>query len=150
MVTLDLGNNNLQDLHDNLFHDQTSSLRNLYLQDNLLRHVPKAIQNLKRVEILEIQRNKLSVLSEFDTEILDSCQEATLKLAGNPFECSCENMDMIKWLKNNFKRIEDFGDIKCIGELYLRNLTKNNNLRHFELKCLSKFWLEFLRLCAFC
>ena len=141
LVTLDLGNNNLQDLHDNLFHDQTLSLKKLYLHDNLLRHIPKAIRKVKRVEVLDIQRNKLSKLSELDTQILDSCHEAKLKLTGNPFECSCENLHMIKWLESNEKRIEDFNYIKCIGEKYLKNLT--DDLPHFQLKCLGTFWLEF-------
>ena len=40
---LDLGNNELTNLHDSLFQDQSLSLRYLLLKDNLLRNIPKAI-----------------------------------------------------------------------------------------------------------
>ena len=66
---VDLGNNKLTNLHDNLLKDQSSSLRYLLLQDNLLSNIPKAIQKAKSLKILDIQNNKLLTLSEKDTQI---------------------------------------------------------------------------------
>ena len=137
---LDLGNNELTNLHDNLFQDQSSSLRYLILQDNLLRNIPKAILKVKRLKVLDIQNNKLLTLSKRDTQILDAIKGATIRISQNPFDCSCQNLHMIKWLIQNEKRIEDYDRIHCTGGVDWKNLTVHE--RHFELNCISTFWLE--------
>ena len=138
---LDLGNNELTNLHDNLFQDQITSLRYLYLHDNLLSNIPKAIQNAKKLEFLDIRNNKLLTLSETDTQILDAINGALIRISRNPFECSCQNLHMVKWLIQSKNRIEDYDDIYCSGGISLKSLAIYE--RRFELNCLSTFWLEF-------
>ena len=138
---LDLGNNQLANLHENLLRDQTLSMRNLHLHGNTLSHIPKAIQNTKQLKFLNIKNNKLSSLSEEDKQILDSFENTKLEMSMNPFDCSCQHLSTIHWLKQNQHRIEDFEDIFCIGGIVLKNIT--DEIRQFELNCLSTFWLEF-------
>ena len=141
LTNLDLGKNKLNNLHDAIFYDQTFSLRNLYIQDNAFRHIPKAMQKVKGLQLCDIRNNELSTLSDYDMDILDACEEATIRISRNPFDCTCESLQMIKWIGKNKPRIEDFDDIYCIQGVKLKNITVN--IRHFELKCLSTFWLEF-------
>ena len=141
LSNLDLGSNNLQNLSRYLFEDQAFSLRNLYLQNNVFRNIPGAILKIKHLKLLNLQNNKLSTLSELDTEILEASHETIIKISRNPFDCSCQNLHMVRWLKKNEKRIQDFKDISCIGGVNLKNIT--NQIRYFELNCLGSFWLEF-------
>ena len=141
LTTLDLGKNKLTNLHENLLNDQASSLRNIYIQDNAFRHIPQTLRKLRGLKLLDIQNNKLSSLSEYDIDALEDCREATIRISRNPFDCTCESLQMIKWLERNEYRIEDFDDIFCIQGAKLKTITIN--IRQFKLKCLSKFWLEF-------
>ena len=141
LTTFDLGKNKLTTLHDNLLYDQTNSLRNLYIQDNELRLIPKGIRRAKRLQLLDLRNNKLSTLSVEDMEILEVCKEAKIRFSRNPFDCSCQNLPMVKWLERNKQRIEDFDDIFCIEGVKLKAIS--DYMRHFELKCFSIFWLEF-------
>ena len=138
---IDMGSNRLTHLHDNLFLDQTVSLKSLSLEKNLFTQIPNAIQITKELKILNIQNNKLSSLSKLDTRILDECSEAKIKLSGNPFVCSCENLHMIQWLEQNRNRILDIEHINCTNGDTFMNLSEK--IRQFELKCLGTFWLEF-------
>ena len=99
------------------------------------------MQTVKGLQLCDIRNNKISTLSEYDMDILDACEEATIRISRNPFDCTCESLHMIKWIGKNKPRIEDFDDIYCIQGVKLKNITVN--IRHFELKCLSTFWLEF-------
>ena len=141
LTNLDLGKNKLTYLHENLLNDQASSLINIYIQDNAFRHIPQTLRKVRGLELLDIRNNKLSLLSEYDIDALEVCREATIRISRNPFDCTCESLQMIKWLDGNKYRIEDFDDIYCIQGTKLKSITVN--IRQFELKCLSKFWLEF-------
>ena len=139
--SLDMGSNRLTHIHDGLFLDQTKSLRTLSLRNNIFHHIPKAIQNAHQLTLLDMENNKLSSLSKTDIITLDQCSESFLKLSRNPFVCSCENLQMIKWLEENRNRILDFEYMNCTSGEPLKSLS--GEMRQFELKCLGTFWLEF-------
>ena len=141
LTTIDLGKNNLSSLHNNLLNDQATSLRNIYIQDNAFRHIPQTLRKVRGLKLLDIQNNKLSSLSGHDIDILEVCRESKIRISRNPFYCSCKSLQMIKWFERNKYRIEDFDDIFCTEGAKLKSITIN--IRQFELKCLSKFWLEF-------
>ena len=139
--SLDMENNLLDHLHDDLFLDQSLSLKTLNLRSNVFRHIPEAIQNAHQLRLLDMENNKLLSLSKMDTDILDKCKEAQVRISRNPFVCSCENLHMIQCLETNQRRILDFENVNCTGGEPLKNLTEQ--IREFELKCLGTFWLKF-------
>ena len=143
---LDLGNNQLANLHENLLQDQSLSLRYLLLQDNALRHIPKAIQNVKQLKSLNLKNNNISTLLEEDRLILDSLENANLKLSGNFFDCSCAQFDMVKWLVDNEDRIEDFQNIHCIEGFHMRRIIGSSiqylGIWQFQLNCGTLYWLQ--------
>ena len=141
LSTLDLAGNDLTSLHNNLFSDQSFSLRHLSLQNNIFRQIPLAVRRTQNLKLLNIQNNKLSELSKSDTQILDECSDAQVHMSMNPFVCSCDNLHMIQWLEKNKKRILDFDDLKCTSGETVKSQTEL--IRQFELKCLGTFWLEF-------
>ena len=141
LTTLDLGNNGLKYLHHNLLKDQSFSLQVLNLQDNALSSVPLAIRKCHRLKTLNIQGNAFSSLTDTDIQILEDCKEALIRISRNPFVCICDNLFTIQWFETNKARISDFDGVICTEGVPLRNITEN--IRQFELKCLSTFWLEF-------
>ena len=143
LSTLDFGGNSLTALHDNLFVDQSLSLRTLSLQINVFSNIPKAIRNAQRLKLFDIKNNKISTLSETDTQILDDIKGIQIMMSRNPILCSCENLHMIRWLDKNRNKILDFDDLNCTDGKSLKDILFGVQFRQFELRCLGTFWLEF-------
>ena len=143
LSTVNFGGNSLTNLHDDLFVDQSLSLRTLSLQTNVFSHIPKAIRNAHRLKLFDIRNNKISTLSESDTQVLDDIKDIQIMMSQNPILCSCENLHMIQWLDKNRNKILDFDDLNCTDGDSLKNLTFGVQFRQFELNCVGTFWLEF-------
>ena len=71
LSALDLSGNSLSYIHNDLLSDQSLSLRNLTLRNNVFHQIPSTTRNARKLKLLDIQNNKLSTLSESDTYVLD-------------------------------------------------------------------------------
>ncbi|CAL8369140.1 unnamed protein product [Lota lota] len=97
LVFLDLGSNNLTEIPSGSFGESRSLIK-LRLGDNpylsaVGRH---AFQGLTSLRELGLERNGLSDLDVVILEPLSSLR--TLRLEGNPWECSCRFAKLFAWL----------------------------------------------------
>ena len=122
LKNLDISANGIRHLqHDALSY--LPQLQVLELDTNSLRDVSFHMHFLENLTYLGLSHNLLSSIghttrSTFDV-IANSNGRLSLALAGNPFICSCDTLDFLKWAieldpgKNGSLQIIDFGEVVC-------------------------------------
>lgn len=108
---------------------QWANLSKLYLSNNLItelkiRHLPKMLQ------LLDLQGNRLSSLSNETLKMFDDHPEMEIYLQGNPWSCSCSAKDFQAWLNANVQRLGNVSNIRC---------NDTNNPIYSENFCLPVF-----------
>ena len=85
------------DLHSNKITNVSSRILEMFTESNNLLH-------------LDLSKNDLVTLPE-NIKNLSSLQ--TLKISGNKFKCSCDNIWMKDWVLNETDVIKDYEDVLC-------------------------------------
>ena len=111
LVFLDLGSNNLTEIPSGSFGESRSLIK-LRLGDNpyLSAVGPHAFQGLTSLRELGLERNGLSDLDVGALEPLASLR--TLRLEGNPWECSCRFAKLFAWLTEHRDKLPTGEDNK--------------------------------------
>ncbi|XP_059914604.1 leucine-rich repeat-containing protein 38-like [Gadus macrocephalus] len=111
LVFLDLGSNNLTEIPSGSFGESRSLIK-LRLGDNpyLSAVGPHAFQGLSSLRELGLERNGLSDLDVGALEPLASLR--TLRLEGNPWECSCRFAKLFAWLTEHRDKLPTGEDNK--------------------------------------
>ena len=140
--TLNISDNKITDLKHDFFRSQGNSLKRLDISFNKLHFLPATMMALNRIQWLDLRFNKLTSFSQREMLFLEK-ENLLIKLEGNSLECSCGSVSILRWMKSNQEKVQDFDILKCIDDNgILRNLTEIvTNLRHIELSCVSKVWL---------
>ena len=77
------------------------------ITDLLLENLPE------NLTVLNMVRNKLSVLNETVLSSLNHTSMESLSLGDNPWRCDCESREFLQFTQVYFKKIADLNDIKC-------------------------------------
>ncbi|KAK3588937.1 hypothetical protein CHS0354_023697 [Potamilus streckersoni] len=144
LLVIDLHGNHLTNFNINL--TRQSNIRYLDLSENNLRNISKSLidvleshfetQSGQSIDVFTC-KNLSKVESDFNQ---DSCQQLqapqnlTLNLAGNPFECDCDNIYFIEWISNTKIDLASKHSLKCsfVGN----NLTMcAESLQFIKSKC---------------
>ncbi|CAG2228354.1 unnamed protein product [Mytilus edulis] len=79
-----------------------------------------------------------------DIEQIEKLEKVDIFLRGNPFQCSCNTLQFLRWLGQS-KRVPDILDLTCVTEKASRRFMSEviSNLKTFQMSCKTKFWLPF-------
>nr|KAG5706840.1 hypothetical protein BaRGS_004175 [Batillaria attramentaria] len=100
LQTLDLSLNNLIHINPSMLHVQRH-LKELNLAGNRLQSLSVDLEPHEDLVLLDLSHNMLSTLLPGERQALDALaarQNFSLRLSGNPFLCSCSNLDFVRWL----------------------------------------------------
>ncbi|CAG2233128.1 unnamed protein product [Mytilus edulis] len=123
--TLDISENNIWYFSDNLL-DSMKNLSRLHVSKNLLQSIPIQLINHLKIRELDVRNNLLTGMSLEIRNWLDQMQtmhSMSLFLAGNAFECSCNNIDLIRWLQTTDVKLDSLS-YNCV----LPNGSNSNTL----------------------
>ncbi|XP_064832170.1 toll-like receptor 8 isoform X2 [Oncorhynchus masou masou] len=95
--------NDSLDIHPHAFHGLTQ-LQTLHLAGNSLRFINNS-WGAQSLQILDLSYNQLTIINK--TTFLSGPENymKTLSLQGNPFQCTCDLLEFIMWIKDN-KNVE--------------------------------------------
>ena len=114
---LDLGSNRFKTLPKALLKN-SPHLNALYLDNNRLLNCSQ-IHVLRRASVLEFVDLSENRLVRFEKDCFDVLVAGvTIRLAGNPFQCSCETAIVVQWLNADGRRTLDVADgdsVTCSG-----------------------------------
>lgn len=141
---LDLANNELFGLFDNLLVNM-KNLTELYLSKNLFESIPVAILKLNSIKVLNFQNNLLATIDSNTRDWADRMNKKhglTLLLGNNAFECNCNTLEFIKWLKQTKVKL-DRESYNCIinNGTIISTLEAYHKMDKLFFSCNSKLWL---------
>ncbi|KAK3102949.1 hypothetical protein FSP39_015192 [Pinctada imbricata] len=138
---VDLSENTLNELHDSIFKDQYNSLKEVVLENNNFHRVPSSVLKIKNLRFLDMSKNNIVDLTHYEMKVFDTWQNLTIDFTENIFCCSCYCLSTLQWTSNNQHKIPDVANIRCRNTLVnIRDVL--DNIRQFEIKCSSDFWLK--------
>uniref|UniRef100_G1PL83 Toll-like receptor 9 n=2 Tax=Myotis lucifugus TaxID=59463 RepID=G1PL83_MYOLU len=111
---LDLSRNCLYYLTDSL-SKITSSLQTLLLSENLIAHMPSGfVSENSSLVTLDLSSNKLKMINRSTFQTNKNSNLALLRLDGNPFDCTCDMGDFLRWMDENLNvTIPRLTDVTC-------------------------------------
>ncbi|XP_055998980.1 toll-like receptor 4 [Ostrea edulis] len=138
---LDLQDNFIHHFPTTLFKEQTK-LKFLYLNNNCLSSIPKAVTHLRNLKELYIQSNKIKSLETSDFRVLRSLKRVNIFIQGNILDCDCSHISMLRWMKNNQNLFADLNKTDCIEKSSnFSELLQVRQFAIFEKKCQTGVWL---------
>ena len=143
LTTLNISDNKITDLKVDFFKSQEKSLKRLDISFNKLHFLPSSVMTLDKLQFLDLRFNKLTSFSHKEMLFLERKGNLLIKLEGNILECSCSSIGLLRWIKSNKAKVQDFDILKCVDDKgALQNTAEIvKDLRHKELSCISKIWL---------
>jgi len=118
---VDLGSNRFKTLPTALLKN-SPHLSAVYLDDNRLSNCSQmhALRRAADLKFVDLSENRLTTLEKdcFD----GMATGVTVKLAGNPFQCSCETAAVVHWLTDDRRprlQVADRDSVTCSGPSHL-------------------------------
>ncbi|XP_061178660.1 toll-like receptor 4 [Saccostrea echinata] len=148
---LDLSQNMIRHLPTQTF-DGLISLEILNLSSNLLREFSLNEGQLGSLKVLDLSNNELSSFSDTAKMALESMQinhPVNISLKGNDLRCSCDSLDLLKWILKSKIRFVDRDSYTCPHknlsdlELIVKTLVKNCDNYEELIGVLSAFYVVF-------
>ncbi|KFO19280.1 toll-like receptor 8 [Fukomys damarensis] len=114
LQVLDLSGNQLSSLTSSLSRF-TSSLRTLLLSQNRIFHLPSGfLSGASSLIHLDLSSNLIKMINKSTLQIKTTTNLASLKLDGNPFDCTCDIGDFRRWMDENLNiAIPRLADVIC-------------------------------------
>ncbi|XP_022294862.2 toll-like receptor 4 [Crassostrea virginica] len=139
---LDMSKNRLNMLPQTIFFDQKFSLTEIHLDNNMFTVLPNSIRILKKLKFLSVRNNLISYFSRHDQLFLQSMNNLSIHLIGNPISCACSHIRSLHWMKNHQHLFGDLPFIICTeSKTRITEIFHNNVWRKFELDCQADNWL---------
>ncbi|CAC5409376.1 unnamed protein product [Mytilus coruscus] len=101
------------------FQSQLHSLRFLSLEGNLFTSMPINLADFNHLRLVNIRNNKISFLTNTETNDIEKAYlrlkgTITILLEGNPFVCSCDSLNIVKWLFNTKVKLDRHENFSCL------------------------------------
>ncbi|XP_060075268.1 toll-like receptor 4 [Ylistrum balloti] len=111
---INLSRNHIYTLPALLFRNQ-HELQILNLSNNALNELSLDISHMKHLQYIDLTHNQLRRINRDQRDQIDSLKDnnLTINLQGNRMDCSCEELDFLKWLGRNKDLFEHFLTYKC-------------------------------------
>ena len=134
---LEMASNKIQDMPELSFRN-LHSLEFLNLSRNLLRSFDVSISHLGKLSMIDLSYNEIQELSTKTTSQFDQLKDLTVHLSANPLRCTCENLEFVRWIVRNGKRVKFGKNDTCQTKSGNQPLTSlNTHLFHLERECMS-------------
>ncbi|XP_005231450.2 toll-like receptor 4 [Falco biarmicus] len=132
--TLDISSCKLVQVDKNTF-DALSELKELNISNNkLLSFDPVVYKPLQALTALDLSNNQLSVLVDSALGILPDSL-VLLDISQNLFECSCTNLNFLKWVKEKQDLLQNRELMICHTPVYVKNMSLSSfDLHSCQLK----------------
>lgn len=118
LIKLHLEQNEISNFQDRKVFCDLPSLMDLHLGSNLLTGLDFDIDCLKHLRFIDLEQNKIKVLTSQELEMLDELparnQNLTLDLRNNPFSCECAFSELFDWFSVTKVNIREKDFIHCI------------------------------------
>ncbi|XP_071123510.1 toll-like receptor 4 [Mytilus edulis] len=140
--TVNLSNNKITNIPI-LFFKKQHNLENLDLSENMIDEINFKISHMKKLMVLNLRNNRISKLSKFTMDALDSVATTntnlTIDLGGNNLVCNCDSMSFIHWMIDTPTRLYRRKKYKCKlsndTTIFLRN--PKEVYETLKTKCMS-------------
>ncbi|EEB16641.1 Trophoblast glycoprotein precursor, putative [Pediculus humanus corporis] len=120
LIKLHLEQNKITEFGDKRVFCDLPSIMDLYLGDNLLTGINFEITCLKHLRYIDLENNRIKVLSPRELKIFDSFpernQSLTLDLHNNPYTCECGSNELFDWLRTTKVEVRRKNQIRCYHE----------------------------------
>lgn len=120
LIKLHLEQNKISSFGDKRVFCDLPSIMDLYLGDNLLTQIDFDITCLKHLRYIDLENNKIRMLSSRQLKILDGFparnQSLTLDLHNNPYSCECGTNELFNWLQETKVEVRRKDQIRCYHE----------------------------------
>ena len=142
---LDLSRNHLFHLPWLLFQG-LSSLRALKLRQNNIDRIDIHVAHMKSLVFIDLAKNSISSISERTRNELDYLaenRELSIDLTFNPLRCTCDGLELFRWMTETPVRILNKDILLCITDNktaeYVGDLSER--VRNLQGQCMSKAYL---------
>ncbi|CAG2196865.1 CD283 [Mytilus edulis] len=144
--SMDISENDIWYFPDGIFKPMPN-LTYLSLRLNLLQSIPLQLSDQTKIKMLDISKNLLTSVSPPIRVWADKMQYLhgmTLIINDNAFECTCDNIDFIRWIQTTKVNL-DSRSYKCklSNGTVIDTLIAYNSLYELFAHCKNKMWLTF-------
>lgn len=103
-----------------------SNLKEIHAQNNSITKILD--ENIPdQLRVLDLSNNNLKEMNLTIFEKFNKTQDLkVLKLSGNPWKCSCENLELLSFVQENVKLIKDFNEVRCSNGEIIFKLTESD------------------------
>ncbi|KAK6641117.1 hypothetical protein RUM44_012819 [Polyplax serrata] len=120
LMKLHLEQNRISGFGDTRVFCDLPNIMDLYLGDNLLTRIDFDITCLKHLRYIDLENNKIRMITPRELAILDSFparnQSLMLDLHNNPYSCECGTNDFFNWLQTTKVEVRRKDQIRCYHE----------------------------------
>ncbi|XP_076101016.1 toll-like receptor 4 [Mytilus galloprovincialis] len=128
---------------------QLHNLKQLNLSHNLLETIPEVVTTFLNLAELDLSYNQLSTIGKNILDWIDSQHKKhgifKLYLNINPFICSCDATEFLRWILTTKVKLDDNGNYSCWVSLSKSsNYTKNvaEDFHHYFVDCNTTVWIK--------
>ncbi|XP_064611685.1 toll-like receptor 2 [Liolophura sinensis] len=143
---IDLSENNLFDIHQELFHNNTQ-LKSVNLANNKLQRLPKTVQDVSELKVLDLTSNVFTHLQTQEMRTIDNWLAKSgsfeLRLGNNPLQCTCDTIMFTRWIVQMEDILDNPNSYTCLlsNGTRLPFSTFRKLLTDFEVQCVSHTYL---------
>lgn len=150
LSVIKLSKNALTNLHEEFFLDQHQLLQKVYIGHNKFQSIPFDVSLFSKLQFIDLSNNSISTISKSEQKALDNLMKKTgvvltLDLSGNMIQCTCNNLDFLRWMNKTNINLKNLDQTLCVDD---KQTVKNvfeilNNIDTFRRECTTEFWLMF-------
>ncbi|XP_064595301.1 toll-like receptor 4 [Liolophura sinensis] len=138
---LDLSNCNIETLHESILKGQ-HQLQTLVLRSNSLKHWQVKVGHMTNLQNLDLSHNQLTTIESSargDLEVAMRNSALRISFLGNQIQCSCENLEFLRWLDQHQKFFILLSSYTCtlLGKKNERLANLPHLIKKLELHCLQ-------------